>query len=384
MAALLGSYQSQTDPESETSELEHWVRRESAVAGGRTGRRVVLAAMALLGAAAVAVVAASSFNRSPEAAEVPGGQPLSPLEMEEISAQLQELEATTAHAVQAATSTAAAAAAARDNEEATPAASAFLPPMTDAHDMTAYRAWASKKNCKANEELFMGLCYKKCALLTGGTHPFRSSGWGCCKSEKCNLRSIKVEVGICSGFSVSGDGISCPRQMGYCLDDEEMFLGLCYKKCSILTKEMYNFRVTPVTCCRTEGLACLHPSLSDTSFGHFASGNFTEAEGDHANVSYKIAHPPLTIMTTYTSTTVTTITETSTSSTTSSSSTTVTETTTTETSSTSTTITTTVPPTTVAPTTVATWTTAAPTTVAPTTVAVAETTVAETTTTAAA
>ena len=28
-------------------------------------------------------------------------------------------------------------------------------------------------------------------------------------------------LGICSGFSVSGDGRSCPRQMGYCLDDED-------------------------------------------------------------------------------------------------------------------------------------------------------------------
>ena len=48
---------------------------------------------------------------------------------------------------------------------------------------------------KSYKRLVQQSMEKRCALLTGGTHPFRSSGWGCCKSEKCNLRSIKVEVG---------------------------------------------------------------------------------------------------------------------------------------------------------------------------------------------
>ena len=33
------------------------------------------------------------------------------------------------------------------------------------------------------KELFGGLCYLKCSLLTNGTHPVRSSGWTCCRQE---------------------------------------------------------------------------------------------------------------------------------------------------------------------------------------------------------
>ena len=77
------------------------------------------------------------LNRSPDSVEVHGGEPLSPLEMEEIDAELQELQATTAEAASLGQT-----------------------------DVTAFRTWSDKKNCLPNEELFMGLCYKKCSLLS--------------------------------------------------------------------------------------------------------------------------------------------------------------------------------------------------------------------------
>jgi len=112
--------------------------------------------------------------------------------------------------------------------------------------------------CGDNEELFGGLCYKQCQLLTGGKDAIRTSPWTCCQSHPC---TVNQKLGIsarvaCTGFAVAGDG-SCPHKPGACLQDEELFLGVCYKKCSLLTNDAYPTRVTPATCCAGSGLDCL-------------------------------------------------------------------------------------------------------------------------------
>lgn len=113
-------------------------------------------------------------------------------------------------------------------------------------------------SCTNKEELFGGLCYKKCSLLTGGKDPIRTSPWTCCKSHPCSFNQ-KGSLGshvACAGYDISGDGI-CPHEPGHCLADEEMLLGICYKKCSLLTKQDFPHRVGPATCCKDSGLHCL-------------------------------------------------------------------------------------------------------------------------------
>merc|ERR1719221_1116008 len=105
--------------------------------------------------------------------------------------------------------------------------------------------------CEDKEEHFGGLCYKKCSLLTGGENPIRTSPWTCCERHPCGLHNQKGTVGheiFCDGYDVSAEG-ACPHKPGACLEDEELFLGICYKKCSILTQDSFPNRVTPVTCC---------------------------------------------------------------------------------------------------------------------------------------
>lgn len=112
--------------------------------------------------------------------------------------------------------------------------------------------------CEDDEELLDGLCYRKCSLLTGGQDAIRTSPWTCCEKRPCAFDqklSIHAQV-ACTGFAVAGDG-SCPHKPGACLKDEELYLGICYKKCSLLTEDEYPYRVAPATCCQDSGLSCL-------------------------------------------------------------------------------------------------------------------------------
>mmetsp|Transcript_41750 Transcript_41750/g.108131 ORF Transcript_41750/g.108131 Transcript_41750/m.108131 type:complete len:451 (+) Transcript_41750:86-1438(+) len=116
--------------------------------------------------------------------------------------------------------------------------------------------------CAFDEELYGGLCYRKCALLTYGENPIRTSSWTCCRSHPCGLTNQKGRVGhkiLCNGYDIAGDG-SCPKVPGTpsCGPDEEQLLGVCYKKCSILTKGAYPHRTAAATCCMRSGVSCLN------------------------------------------------------------------------------------------------------------------------------
>lgn len=119
----------------------------------------------------------------------------------------------------------------------------------------------ASKECAVDEELYAGLCYRKCSLLTYGQNPIRTSSWTCCRSHPCGLLNQKGSVGhkiLCNGFDISGEG-SCPKVPGMptCGQDEEQHLGACYKKCAILTQGAYPHRVAAATCCKTGGVGCL-------------------------------------------------------------------------------------------------------------------------------
>mmetsp|Transcript_50281 Transcript_50281/g.106859 ORF Transcript_50281/g.106859 Transcript_50281/m.106859 type:complete len:298 (+) Transcript_50281:80-973(+) len=119
--------------------------------------------------------------------------------------------------------------------------------------------------CSDDEEETGGLCYAKCASLTNGVYPYRKSGWECCKKETCNalfgmFTCCKTSPGMCSGFSVAGgrEGTkACPHGPGACLSNEELYGGLCYMKCSVLTGDIYPHRVGASACCKTQGIRCM-------------------------------------------------------------------------------------------------------------------------------
>jgi len=117
--------------------------------------------------------------------------------------------------------------------------------------------------CGSDEEEFMNLCYKKCSIITQGTHRYRTSAFTCCQADskdQCSLTNQQVNMKVCGGLDVSGsingqEG-ACPHAFGTCYENEELYLGICYKKCSILTNKQYPNRVTPFSCCSGTGVAC--------------------------------------------------------------------------------------------------------------------------------
>jgi len=131
--------------------------------------------------------------------------------------------------------------------------------------------------CEDDEESWGGLCYKTCRELTGGKHPKRSSPFTCCTpsaSGGCGLKGESMKMSVCGGYDVAGDsaGGGCPHQHGKCLDGEEMHLGMCYKKCSDLTKGKYKHRVAASTCCNTAGYHCFGMGSSSTN-ASYSVGN---------------------------------------------------------------------------------------------------------------
>eukprot|EP00420_Gonyaulax_spinifera_P034708 CAMPEP_0197880306 /NCGR_PEP_ID=MMETSP1439-20131203/8162_1 /TAXON_ID=66791 /ORGANISM="Gonyaulax spinifera, Strain CCMP409" /LENGTH=340 /DNA_ID=CAMNT_0043499859 /DNA_START=86 /DNA_END=1108 /DNA_ORIENTATION=+ len=153
--------------------------------------------------------------------------------------------------------------------------------------------------CEDDEELYSGLCYKKCSLLTGGTSILRTSAWSCCKQAavlKCLGEEQKTDVEICAGYGVSGDstGNGCPHAPGGCLRNEEFFLGICYKMCSFLTYDKLPFRCGPDTCCKTSSwLSFLDLENCDTNARYGVGGGV----GDHNKITPAIMHLPLSALT---------------------------------------------------------------------------------------
>lgn len=126
--------------------------------------------------------------------------------------------------------------------------------------------------CGDDEEYHAGLCYKQCTLLTSGRYPLRIAAATCCQSEPCTFFSLKTTSLPCSGFDVSGDVEgpgACPHAPGACMQDEDLFMGMCYKKCSLLTNGEYPHRTASCTCCRFSGITCLLPFnfKTDLTFG---------------------------------------------------------------------------------------------------------------------
>mmetsp|Transcript_100949 Transcript_100949/g.254367 ORF Transcript_100949/g.254367 Transcript_100949/m.254367 type:complete len:518 (+) Transcript_100949:64-1617(+) len=161
------------------------------------------------------------------------------------------------------------------------AASESLKPLELLHDGNV---------CDTREELFGGLCYKTCALLTEGQATIRTSSWTCCKGHPCTPFNEMGSMGsapLCKGYDVSGDG-SCPHKPGACLVDEELYLGVCYKKCGLLTEGAFPNRVGPATCCKTKGLGCLN-FQNDKTDRAFAVGG---GKGDHDAATPATAHLP--------------------------------------------------------------------------------------------
>lgn len=149
-------------------------------------------------------------------------------------------------------------------------------------------------SCENDEEMLSGLCYKKCSLLTQGEYPKRTSAWSCCKGdgpEECNIFQQKVNLKICSGFDVGGDraGNGCPHAAGVCLDNEELHLGRCYMKCSLIDEE-YPTRVAAATCCKAaEKWKCLDIMNVKTRHAFDVGGG--EGDGDIGTPRH--AHLPL-------------------------------------------------------------------------------------------
>jgi len=118
--------------------------------------------------------------------------------------------------------------------------------------------------CNDDEEFFGGLCYERCAVLTGGSHVYRQSPWTCCNQATCsNVFKLSTccrhNMGMCSGFDIAGmeEGSKvCPHNPGACLADEELFLDVCYMKCSLLTNGEYPYRTASATCCKSKGIGC--------------------------------------------------------------------------------------------------------------------------------
>eukprot|EP00933_Yihiella_yeosuensis_P071964 TRINITY_DN80220_c0_g1_i1.p1 TRINITY_DN80220_c0_g1~~TRINITY_DN80220_c0_g1_i1.p1 ORF type:complete len:395 (-),score=83.91 TRINITY_DN80220_c0_g1_i1:198-1382(-) len=150
--------------------------------------------------------------------------------------------------------------------------------------------------CNDDEELFGALCYKKCADLTGGSHSLRNGPNSCCSAKtflECDLAHVKMTHIPCGGFEVSGDRevrSACPNPPGSCLSNEEVFGGLCYKRCKFLTGGLYPFRSGPDSCCKISpvknSLACFFGPLN-----HMAENDVLFDVGGGAGDGDKINTP---------------------------------------------------------------------------------------------
>jgi len=119
--------------------------------------------------------------------------------------------------------------------------------------------------CADDEEFHAGLCYEKCSILTHNSHPWRQNAWSCCREEVCTPMHLLTgkccirHMGLCSGWDIAGmqeGNAVCPHKPGACLEDEELFLDICFMKCSILSQGKFSHRVAASTCCATNDMNC--------------------------------------------------------------------------------------------------------------------------------
>lgn len=155
--------------------------------------------------------------------------------------------------------------------------------------------------CEDDEEEHGSLCYKKCALLTDGDYPIRSTAFSCCKKKPCTLANTHFTspVNLCQGLDVSGDTMNnaCPHERGGCLADEEVHLDICYRKCAILTNGTHAWRSGPETCCRFKGnKPCLEANASVTD-ARFDVGGGLFDNLSALNLTANMPHHPLVSIT---------------------------------------------------------------------------------------
>lgn len=104
--------------------------------------------------------------------------------------------------------------------------------------------------CAMGEEILFSKCYKTCANLTKGNLPFRSADCTCAKSIEVMKNSSVPAITDCKRFNVGENGLDSHRPyLPDCpYENEELFEGLCFYKCDLLTMGKYPLRTGPNTC----------------------------------------------------------------------------------------------------------------------------------------
>jgi len=117
--------------------------------------------------------------------------------------------------------------------------------LSEKSDWVPYDGWP----CREGEEIFFGKCYASCANLTNGDFPYRNDDCTCCKSLPC-VQDPALMLDDCGKFNKNSVGLTpmepllpdCPYA------NEELFEGLCYKKCALMTNGMFPYRSAMNTC----------------------------------------------------------------------------------------------------------------------------------------
>lgn len=154
--------------------------------------------------------------------------------------------------------------------------------------------------CPDDEEMYATLCYKKCSKFPEleGRYPIRTSAFSCCASYPCtffNSRFTNI-LNFCDGFDVAGEHAQggCPHGPGDCYKNEEFSLGVCYKKCAIMTHNEFPYRAAADTCCRYNShLACMDALNTYTNMSLNVGGGL----GDGDNNTWAESHLPDLVLT---------------------------------------------------------------------------------------
>jgi len=115
---------------------------------------------------------------------------------------------------------------------------------------------ANESGCNNEEDYYVGLCFKSCALLTGGKAPKRASPFLCCKEAgTCLGYWNESRMEYAQGSRASGTGWA--RKPARCFQAEEMVGGLCYMRCELLTLGKLPYRTSSTACCKKQSLLAM-------------------------------------------------------------------------------------------------------------------------------
>lgn len=133
----------------------------------------------------------------------------------------------------------------------------LVPAISSARTLEAMQTVPDYWPCRKGEEIFGNLCYKTCGSLTDGSLPYRWDGCTCCSELPCPLfvaGKFNLNCTMLNKNSTGGDPIA--PQLTVCENpDEELFMGLCYLKCSVLTYARLPIRTGMNTCSRNNNWA---------------------------------------------------------------------------------------------------------------------------------